>query len=80
MKRTDMINSKDIIRHRFELDLAHEQIAGAVGVSKSTVSNVLKRAKEAGVALVAAARSTRRGGASREALPIRWRTKGASAS
>ena len=50
MKRTDMINSKDIIRHRFELDLTHEQIAGAVGVSKSTVSNVLKRAKEAGVA------------------------------
>ena len=50
MKRTDMINSKDIIRHRFELDLTHDQIAGAVGVSKGTVSNVLKRAKEAGVA------------------------------
>ena len=31
MKRTDMINSKDIIHHRFELWLTHEQIAGAVG-------------------------------------------------
>ena len=45
-----MINSKDIIHHRFELGLTLEQIAGAVGVSKGTVSNVLKRAKEAGVA------------------------------
>ena len=50
MKRTDMFNSMNIIHHRFELWLTHEQIAGAVGVSKGTVSNVLKRAKEAGVA------------------------------
>ena len=28
-----MINSKDIIHHRFELGLTLEQIAGAVGVS-----------------------------------------------
>ena len=34
MKRTDMINSKDIIHHRFELGLTLEQIAGAVGVRK----------------------------------------------
>ena len=64
MKRIDMINSKDIIHHRFELGLTLEQIAGEGGRCGA----------------VAAARSTRLGGASREALPIRWRTKGAPAS
>lgn len=50
MKRTDMINSKDIIRQRFDLGLTREQIAVAVGVSTGTVSNVLKRATAAGLA------------------------------
>ncbi|WP_169054451.1 IS21 family transposase [Nitratireductor sp. XY-223] len=47
MKRTDMINIKDILRHRYELDLSRDEIAAAIGVSAGTVSNVLKRAAAA---------------------------------
>jgi len=47
MKRTPMINVKDILRHRYELSLSRDEIAAAVGVSAGTVSNVLKRATAA---------------------------------
>ena len=49
MKRTGMINIKDILRHRHDLDLPRAQIAAAVGVSTGTVSHVLERAAAAGL-------------------------------
>ena len=49
MKRIDMINIKDIIRQRYDLDLTRDQISAAVGISAGTVSNVLKRARAAGL-------------------------------
>ena len=49
MKRTGMINIKDILRHRHGLGLARAQIAAAVGVSAGTVSHVLERAAAAGL-------------------------------
>ena len=50
MKKTNMSNCRDIIRLRFDLGLTLRQIASSTGVSGGTVSNVLKRAQEAGVA------------------------------
>ena len=50
MKKTNMSNCRDIIRLRFELGLTHRQIASSTGVTRGTVSNVLKRMQEAGVA------------------------------
>ena len=47
MKRTQMTNVKDILRHRYSLDLSRDEIAAAVGVSAGTVSNVLRRAAAA---------------------------------
>ena len=47
MKRTQITNVKDILRHRYGLDLSRDEIAAAVGVSAGTVSNVLKRAAAA---------------------------------
>ena len=44
MKRTDMINTKDILRQRHGLGLTRNDIAAATGVSAGKVSNVLKRA------------------------------------
>ena len=49
MKRTDMINVKDILRHRHGFGLTRSDIAAATGVSAGTVSNVLKRAEAAGL-------------------------------
>ena len=49
MKRTLMINVKDILRHRYELELSRDEIAAAVGVSAGTVSNVLKLAEAEGL-------------------------------
>ena len=49
MKRTEMINVKDILRCRRGLGLMRDEIAAAVGVSAGTVSNVLKRAEAAGL-------------------------------
>ena len=49
MKRTGMIDIKDILRHRHGLGLARAQIAAAVGVSAGTVSHVLERASAAGL-------------------------------
>ena len=49
MKRTGMINIKDILRHRHDLDLPRAQVAAAVGVSTGTVSHVLERAAAAGL-------------------------------
>ena len=42
MKRTGMIDIKDILRHRHDLGLPRAQIAAAVGVSAGTVSHVLE--------------------------------------
>ena len=50
MKKTNMSNCRDIIRLRFELGLTHRQTASSTGVTRGTVSNVLKRVQEAGVA------------------------------
>ena len=49
MKRTDMINIKDILRQRHGFGLTRNDIAAATGVSAGTVSNVLKRAAAAGL-------------------------------
>ena len=49
MKRTGMINIKDILRHRHDLGLPRAQIAAATGVSAGTVSHVLDRAEAAGL-------------------------------
>ena len=49
MKRTGMINIKDILRQRHDLGLPRAQIAAATGVSAGTVSHVLDRASAAGL-------------------------------
>ena len=49
MKKTNMINCRDIIRLRFDLGLTHRQIASSTGVARGTVANVLKRVTEAGL-------------------------------
>ena len=51
MKKTNMINCRDIIRLRFDLGLTltHRQIASSTGVARGTVANVLKRITEAGL-------------------------------
>ena len=49
MKRTGMIDIKDILRHRHDLGLPRAQIAAAVGVSAGTVSHILDRASAAGL-------------------------------
>ena len=49
MKRTGMIDIKDILRHRHGLGLARAAIAAATGVSTGTVSHVLERASAAGL-------------------------------
>ena len=45
MKRTGMMNIKDIFRHRHDFALPRAQITTAVGVSTGTVSHVLARAE-----------------------------------
>ena len=59
MKRTGMIDIKDILRHRHGHGLARAEIAAATGVSTGTVSHVLERAAAAGLSLAVAARSRR---------------------
>ena len=49
MKRTGMIDIKDILRHRHGHGLARAEIAAATGVSTGTVSHVLERAAAAGL-------------------------------
>ena len=49
MKKTNMIDCRDIIRLRFDLGLTHRQIASSTGVASGTVANVLKRVTEAGL-------------------------------
>ena len=49
MKRTGMIDIKDILRHRHGHGLARAEIAAATGVSTGTVSHVLERASAAGL-------------------------------
>ena len=49
MKRTGMMNIKDILRRHHDLELPRAQIAAAVGVSAGTVSHVLARAEAAGL-------------------------------
>ena len=49
MKRTGMIDIKDILRHRHDLGLPWAQIAAATGVSAGPVSHVLDRASAAGL-------------------------------
>ena len=49
MKKTNMIDCRDIIRLRFDLGLTHRQIASSTGVARGTVANVLKRVTEAGL-------------------------------
>ena len=50
MRKTAMNDIRDILRLRFARDLTRDEIAASVGVSAGTVSNVLKRASEAGLA------------------------------
>ena len=49
MKRTGIIDIKDILQHRHDLGLLRAQIAAAVGVSAGTVSHILDRASAAGL-------------------------------
>lgn len=49
MKRTGIIDIKDILRHCHDLGLPRARIAAAVGVSAGTVSHVLDRASTAGL-------------------------------
>ena len=49
MKKTNMIDCRDIIKLRFDLGLTHRQIASSTGVAIGTVANVLKRVTEAGL-------------------------------
>ena len=49
MKRTGIIDIKDILQHRHDLGLPRAQIAAAVGVSAGTVSHILDRASAAGL-------------------------------
>ena len=49
MKRTGMIDIKDILRHCHGHGLARAEIAAATGVSTGTVSHVLERASAAGL-------------------------------
>ena len=49
MKRTGMMNIKDILRHRHDHALSRDEIAAAVGVSTGTVSHVLARSEAAGL-------------------------------
>ena len=49
MKRTGMIDIRDILRHRHGHGLARAEIAAATGVSTGTVSHVLERAAAAGL-------------------------------
>ena len=49
MRKTAMNDIRDILRLRFARDLTRDEIAASVGVSAGTVSNVLKRASEAGL-------------------------------
>lgn len=49
MKRTGMMNIKDILRHRHDHALSRDEIAAAVGVSTGTVSHVLVRSEAAGL-------------------------------
>ena len=50
MRKARMIDIRDILRQRYELDIARNDIAASVGVSAGTVSNVLKRAAAADLA------------------------------
>ncbi len=49
MRRLEMDQMKEIIRLRYSTELSQRQIAEAVGCSLGTVSNVLKRAEDAGI-------------------------------
>ena len=50
MKRTEMTDVRDILRHRHDLELTRDEIAAVLGVSAGTVTNVLQRASAAGLA------------------------------
>ena len=49
MRKADMIDIKDILRQRHGPGLTRDDIAAAAGAGAGTVSNVLKRAKAAGL-------------------------------
>jgi transposase len=49
MRRIDMEKAKEILRLHHQYELSHREIAEATGCSVGTVSNVLTKAKEAGV-------------------------------
>ena len=50
MKRTEMTDVRDILRHRHDLELTRDEIAAVLGASAGTVTNVLQRASSAGLA------------------------------
>jgi len=50
MRRTDMDKAKEVLRLHNELNLSQRDISAATGCSLGTVSNVLKKANEAGIA------------------------------
>ncbi len=49
MRRIDMEKAKEILRLHHQYELSHREIAEATGCSVGTVSNVLTKAKEAGI-------------------------------
>ncbi len=49
MRRTNMDKAKEILRLHHELELSQRAISSATGCSLGTVSNVLKKASEAGI-------------------------------
>ena len=49
MKRTSMIDIKDVLRHRHDFGVPRTQIAAEVGGSAGTVPQVLDRASAAGL-------------------------------
>ena len=50
MRRTDMDKAKEVLRLHHELNLSQRDISAATGCSLGTVSTVLKKANEAGIA------------------------------
>ena len=49
MKRIEMTDVRDILRHRHDLELTGDEIAAALGVSAGTVTNLLNRTSSAGL-------------------------------
>jgi len=49
MRSIEMLTAREILKLKYEKELTTRDIAASAGCSKSSVSNLLKRAKKAGV-------------------------------